>query len=73
MGGHLIKKTRIRKKKIMEMNPPNRSNSSWKIKSIKETFGEQVESRWEKTYNDNDENTLIKIIIYVPLYDMFDK
>lgn len=55
------------------MNLPNRSNSSQKIKSIKETFGEQVESRWKKTCYDNDENTLIKIIINVPLYDIFDK
>lgn len=57
----------------MEINPPNISNSSWKIKSIKETFGEQVESRWEKIYNDNDENTLIKIIINVSFYDIFNK
>lgn len=33
------------------------------------TSGKQV----EKTYYDNDENTLIKIIINVPLYDIFDK
>lgn len=57
----------------MEINPPNISNSSRKIKSIKETFGEQVESRWEKTYNDNDENTLIKIIINASFYDIFNK
>lgn len=57
----------------MEINPPNISNSSRKIKYIKETFGEQVESRWEKTYNDNDENTLIKIIINVSFYDIFNK